>query len=302
MSFFDDPSQPAPPGGPKAAPESSSPVTYTEVSIQPPAQQPDPQAALPIDLRVPWGWKDLVYLILFVIGALVFFEVALVIVAIAFFHVSSSQLTQATPTAINISVIAQALAFLAMMGYFWVMVRVRHAGPFWQAIGWRPFHTGVNQPQLLRIFIQLGLGVGLAIAITPISILISRNQPPLPIEKIIQTRGTYLLFMVYGILIAPVVEETLFRGFLYPIVARRFGLPAGVLVSGILFGMLHASQLWGGWGSIGLIIGVGIVFSWVRARSKTVLASYLLHIAYNSTLFAFDVLVAHTLQNMPPGH
>jgi membrane protease YdiL (CAAX protease family) len=168
-------------------------------------------------------------------------------------------------------------------------------------MGWRPFQVRTGKPEWLRICIQIGLGMGLAIAITPISALLSRNHAPLPIDKMIQTRNAYLLLLAYGVLIAPMFEETVFRGFLYPIVARRFGLFAGVLVSGILFGMLHASQLWGGWGSIGLIIGVGILFSWVRARSKTVLASFLLHIAYNSTLFAFDIFVAHTLQNMPPG-
>jgi uncharacterized protein len=299
MSLFDDPSQPVPPGDSNAAPESPS-LAAPEFSAPPPP--PDPQAALPIDLRIPWRWLDLLYLILFIVGALIFYEVVLLVVAVTFFHVKSSQLTQTTSTAINISVIAQAFAFLSVMIYFWVVVRVRRVGPFWQAIGWRPFHIGERQSQWLRVCIQVGLGIGLAVAVTPISALISRNQPELPIEKIIQTRGTYLLFMAYGILIAPMVEETLFRGFLYPLVARRFGILAGILVSGILFGLSHASQLWGGWGSIALIVSVGILFSVVRARSKTVLASFLLHIAYNSTLFAFDMFVAHTLKNMPPGN
>jgi membrane protease YdiL (CAAX protease family) len=210
-------------------------------------------------------------------------------------------LTQPTPTAINLSVIAQALATLAMLGYFWLMVRLRKAGQFWQAMGWRPFQTDLAQPQWLRVCIQFGLGIGLAIAVTPISMGLSRNHAPLPIEKMIQTRETYLLFMVYGILIAPLVEETFFRGFLYPLFARRFGVLAGILTSGILFGLLHASQLWGGWGQIALILGVGLLFSWVRARSGTVLASFLLHFAYNSTLFALDEIASHFLQKTAHG-
>jgi hypothetical protein len=304
MSFFDDPSQPAPPDGSSAAPESVSPVSSVEVPTQPLIPQPDHQAAIPFDLRVPWGWLDILYFVLFILGALFFFELAVLIAGVFYLHIGFVQLVQDpqnAQTVINLSIVGQALASLAAMGYFWVMVRIRNAGPFWQAMGWRPFQVRTGKPEWLRICIQIGLGMGLAIAITPISALLSRNHAPLPIDKMIQTRNAYLLLLAYGVLIAPMFEETVFRGFLYPIVARRFGLFAGVLVSGILFGMLHASQLWGGWGSIGLIIGVGILFSWVRARSKTVLASFLLHIAYNSTLFAFDIFVAHTLQNMPPG-
>ena len=50
-----------------------------------------------------------------------------------------------------------------------------------------------------------------------------------------------------GVLLAPVLEETIFRGYIYPVVARSFGINAGILVTGTLFGLLHASQLWGGW-------------------------------------------------------
>jgi hypothetical protein len=39
--------------------------------------------------------------------------------------------------------------------------------------------------------------------------------------------------------IVPFVEETFFRGFLFPGLARRFGFVAGVLISAVLFGAAH---------------------------------------------------------------
>ena len=91
--------------------------------------------------------------------------------------------------------------------------------------------------------------------------------------------------MLLGVLVAPVLEETIFRGYIYPVAARSFGVTGGVLFTGTIFGLLHASQLWGGWGQIALLVVVGIVFTYARAATHTVVASYLMHVSYNSFLF-----------------
>jgi len=76
----------------------------------------------------------------------------------------------------------------------------------------------------------------------------------------------------------------------------------GVFATGILFGLLHAPQLWGGWVQIALLVIVGIVFTYARAVARTVLASYLLHVSYNFFVsFAF-LLGSHWLRLVSPGH
>ncbi len=107
------------------------------------------------------------------------------------------------------------------------------------------------------------------------------SKETLPIEQLLQARVSMILYAVLGVLVAPLVEETIFRGFLYPVIARRLGVAAGVLITGMLFGLLHAAQLWGGWGQIVLLIVVGVVLTAVRARTGTVSASYFVHLGYN---------------------
>jgi membrane protease YdiL (CAAX protease family) len=121
----------------------------------------------------------------------------------------------------------------------------------------------------------------------------------LPIERFFHSRPTVILVMSFGILVAPLVEEMMFRGFLYPIIARRFGIGAGVIVTGILFGAMHAQQLWGGWGQISLLIVVGILLTWVRARTGTVTASYFVHLGYNSLLFLGFFAATGGLRHIP---
>ena len=128
-----------------------------------------------------------------------------------------------------------------------------------------------------------------------------------------------MLLMVMAVFVAPLVEETLFRGYLYPVLARiissvaqffgmesptalRIGVASSILVTGLLFGLLHAPQL--GWtlGLVGLLTLVGVIFTFVRAWTGTVLASFLLHLGYNSFIAVTSIVVTKGFTQLPPGH
>lgn len=123
-------------------------------------------------------------------------------------------------------------------------------------------------------------GVALAFIVAGASALFPPSHP-LPIEKIFATRPLTILFMATAVLVAPLVEETIFRGYLFPVAARSFGVVGGILFTGAVFGLLHGSQLWGGWWQIGLLVIVGILFTLARAATRTNVSSFLLHISYN---------------------
>lgn len=59
-----------------------------------------------------------------------------------------------------------------------------------------------------------------------------------------------------------------------------------ILVTGLLFGLVHSLQLAGAWVPVLLLIAVGIILTAIRARTGTLMASWLFHMAYNGTLFA----------------
>ena len=66
-----------------------------------------------------------------------------------------------------------------------------------------------------------------------------------------------------------------------------------------LFGLLHAEQLWGGWGQIALLIFVGIVLTFARAVSRTVVAGFVIHTSYNSIQVIGLLIATHGLRYMP---
>jgi membrane protease YdiL (CAAX protease family) len=251
---------------------------------------------LPEDLRVPWGWGDLALLIAVAISGT--FVVSLLLIKGFTIAGISFRQVQSIPGDRNLFLILnQALLSVALLAYLAAQMRHSFHVPFWRTIGWRPLQTG----QTPRAAAYLGLifsGCMLAILVT-LSSAAFKSTTKMPIEQFFQDRRSALLLMSLGVLLAPVLEETIFRGYLYPVVARSFGVNAGIVVTGTLFGLLHASQLWGGWAQIALLVVVGIVFTYARARTHTVVASYLLHVSYNSFLFLGFLVASHGFRHFP---
>jgi len=267
-----------------------------------PAVAASPPTGLPLppvdagDSGSPLTWADLIYLLLFYFVAGELLALAVAIAAAIAFGIPFSELQDLAGPGASVAVVSQALLSFATVAFLYVIVRVRTGAPFWPAVGWRPFHGMTSRAATTVRYVVLGFA--LALVVSGASQYLDTGKT-LPMEELFRNRQTVVMLMVLGILVAPFVEETLFRGCLYPVIARRFGLPAGVIVTGIVFGLAHAPQLWGGWGQIALLMGVGMVLTYIRARAGTVAASYLVHVSYNSILFAGLFFATGGLRHFP---
>ncbi len=254
---------------------------------------------IPPDLRAPWGWADVGLFLLVYIGATIFLGAVAALATARIQNVDLKTLMQSpTNLYIGLTILAQTGASAVAMLYFFLLARVRQAGDFWPALGWRPLNgTHTDLGSVVKYLLG---GVALAAAASATSLFVKQTGHT-PIEEMFKARETILMLMAFGILAAPLVEETIFRGFLYPVAARSFGIVPGVLFTGILFGASHVSNLGGALGQIAVLVGVGIVLTWVRARSGSALASFLVHIAYNSALFAASFVGTHGFRDFPAG-
>jgi membrane protease YdiL (CAAX protease family) len=292
MSFQDDKSLPPEPAqqsvesavaAPSSAPAESAPVTSLASPL------------LPEDLRVPWDWADLLLFVLIYICGL-FVVGMLVAIVFALLGVSQAQVQNSVTEKNLLDIVIQTVLDLALLGYLAAQMRLRFGLPFWRTIRWRRWQTKDVPRGVLYMLLAFG-GFLLGLIITSASAAF----PPkgnMPIGTFFQDRHTALLIMAMGILVAPLVEEIVFRGYLYPVLARSFGVWAGVLVTGTLFGLLHAVQLWGGWWQIALLVVVGIVFTFARAVTRTVVTSYLLHVGYNTFQFVAFLIASHGLRHL----
>lgn len=265
-------------------------------SPSPPAPQRGFDPTLPEDLRVPWGWLDLLLLVVVAIAGTLVLSI-IIVIGFAFSGVSFHQLQASISDENLLLIINQALLSVVLLIYLSAQMRLRFGLRFWRTIGWLPLPAEkAPRPVIYLAFILSGF---LLAALVSLGSSALHTKTQLPIEQFFQDRTSALLLMLLGVLVAPVLEETIFRGYIYPVAARSFGVMGGVLFTGAIFGLLHASQLWGGWGQIALLVVVGIVFTYARATTRTVVASYLMHVSYNSFLFLAMAIGSHGFRHFP---
>ena len=280
----------APLGGSPIAESTSSPTGPGVSNYLPPADHSIPQ-----DFRVPWGWADLAaFVVLAVAGFLLlslFISTGLAISGVDMRHIQKSP-----NEVILLNILIQVMLDLGLLAYLALQMRLRFRSPFWHTIGWRKLETG-RFPQAAVYFGLILAGFFLSVIVSLGSTLFPAKKD-LPIQSLFQDRQATLLFMLIAVLLAPVVEETIFRGYIYPVIGRSFGKVWGIVATGVLFGLLHAEQLWGGWGQIALLIFVGIVLTFARALSRSVVAGFVIHTSYNSILVIGLLIATHGLRYM----
>jgi membrane protease YdiL (CAAX protease family) len=74
-----------------------------------------------------------------------------------------------------------------------------------------------------------------------------------------------------------------------------------ILITGLLFGLLHAAQLGWAWAAVLILVIVGVVLTWVRAATGSLVASWIFHCAYNGTLFAAQYIATQGFQHFTQG-
>ena len=280
----------APPGGGAGEPS-------LELNPQPEFEiQHLPDSAPRVDSRTPFHWMDLIYLMLFYFVAGGVLTLIVAAGAFVFFGISPSELKTSTAAWASVMIITQALLSAATLAFLYVVVRGRSAAPFWQTMGWRGFRNMASSGSVVLRYVFGGFA--LAVAVGWVGNFVGRESG-IPMEELFRSRQSVLMLMALGILVAPLVEETIFRGCIYPVIARKFGITTGIVATGALFGLAHAQQLGGAWGQIGLLICVGIVLTYVRARAGTVAASYFVHLGYNTILFAGFFVATGGLRHLP---
>ncbi|HLZ12519.1 MAG TPA: type II CAAX endopeptidase family protein [Candidatus Acidoferrum sp.] len=316
MTFSDDNPQ-----FPSSSPEIPQPLSpavsqvpaVTEIPPGDPftygAHHPQPYhfAPPPADLQIPWSWGHLICFGVFGFLSLVFVQLGFT----AYYIAAKSLSTHATPQqmqqfalsrpvfAIGSMVLWYALLFI----FLYLTLTLFYRSPFWFSLGWRKLNPQ-NTKAPNRPWLYLALGCALSIVVMIVTAL---AKPPehAPIQDILKNPTMALAFMGMAVLVAPLVEETIFRGYLFPLFAKSFGLVPGILVTGVLFGLMHGYQLGWAWAIVGALIGVGIVFTVVRARAESTFASFLMHLGYNSTIAVLATLglfLSKYAKLAPPHH
>lgn len=89
---------------------------------------------------------------------------------------------------------------------------------------------------------------------------------------------TYLVVICF---FAPIIEETLFRYYIYDTIKRDYGIVIAFIISNVLFVVFHTL----GSGYLGNIVLQGIIYTFIYEKSRSILSSIVVHIFNNSIWF-----------------
>jgi membrane protease YdiL (CAAX protease family) len=281
------------PSEPTVAPLPGDPISYAAAA----SSSYTPRPSLPEDLRISWSWPHFFVFIFYALSSFFLVQTALIVYYAPHRSLPPKELERYLLNKPQFLFGSNLLWYAAIFLFLYVTLGVLRGKPFWRSLGWRKLKTNLatGRTNPWAYFLS---GCGLAIFVFLASSQVHTSDK-MPIQDVLKNRNSAMLLMAMAVLVAPLVEETVFRGYLYPLFAKSFGILPAILLTGILFGLMHGAQLAWTWGIVGLLIIVGIVFTFARAYTGTVLASFLLHLGYNSMIAVATIIGTHGFTQIP---
>lgn len=112
-------------------------------------------------------------------------------------------------------------------------------------------------------------------------VVLMRNLSGLPADR--RALVTMLVAVLMGLLAAPALR--LLAGLLRLLAQWNRAELLAILVTGVLFGLVHSAQLANAIAPVLMLSLVGVILTAVRARTGSLMASWVFHCVYNGTLF-----------------
>jgi uncharacterized protein len=251
-----------------------------------PFPPPAPPAFIPKANENPiWSGWDVVVIAGATLGILFLAQLAVVFAAVRFTHPRQSWVEVAQKPAL--ALIAELVAYATVAIYMFLLVEVKYHSRFWPSIRWNwPGGKGIS---------LMGIGV-LMLGFDALGRFLPMPKTT-PFDQFFDSPMDAYLTAAFAITLGPLMEEIFFRGFLYPVLARRLGAFWAVVLTALPFGGMHYLQ-YQSWAAVLIIILVGVVLTAIRAVTKSVASSFLAHVGYNATLMVLAAVATDGFRHM----
>lgn len=221
---------------------------------------------------VPWTTRD-VWLGLVIFGLLLAIAIAV------------SVLVRSLSWKLDLGLMVSLAELLLLGPVWWLAVRKHRVG--WETLGLRGFKgemIGLGCGLMLLSFI-FNFFYGLILALFGL-----RAQVDL-VPIFAQLSSPWLL-LVGGAVVAPIVEEVFFRGFVFAGLRQRYGWQKAALASSALFALIHLIPT-----AVIPIFILGYIFAYLYQRSNSIWPAILMHASTNALALGAAYMLANV--NLP---
>lgn len=166
-----------------------------------------------------------------------------------------------------------------LIGFGAALAHLRVRGPARSAVA--------STPAALGLGVAAGLvGFVAALLVSGVQHLLGWSiQEQAWLLELLQDRETLLTILPFVVLLLPVSEETLFRGYLFRFLLQRNGALTAYLVSAACFSVVHFHLP-----GLPTYFIVGLLFAYVCRRTSTLLAPMAGHVTYNGLALGLSLL------------
>lgn len=222
--------------------------------------------------KVPWGPKEVLLAIAIIVGSVIIASIPIFFLAD---WVAGSKKLDEDPNSLAIQYVASAFFQAAALWTAWrFSVRKFHLD--WGALGLRRPERG-----LPWLPFSLAASALLVVALYGALLDVAGIHPDTDLPDAAYDNALPLsIIIVLTIAVAPIVEETFFRGFVFSGLARRWGPIAGGLGSAMLFGVAHLGNA-GYFYVVPPIVMIGAMFAWSYYYTKSIVPSIGAHFLFN---------------------
>ena len=127
----------------------------------------------------------------------------------------------------------QLVAYILVFALMYAFIAFFRRQHFFSAIQW-------NWPPAWGWYVLGGLALSIGLQLFARLLPIPKD---LPMDQFFRTPRQAWLLSIFSVTLAPLIEELFFRGFLYPVLARRLGMVASVFLTALAFASIHGAQL-----------------------------------------------------------
>jgi uncharacterized protein len=109
------------------------------------------------------------------------------------------------------------------------------------------------------------------------------DQVALQLLKMVSTKSSLIAILLAIVVVAPIMEELFFRGFIQQWLKRYFNIKNSIFITGLIFAIFHfsISQKWHNLSIIAAIFVFSCFLSFIYEKEKSLLAPIALHSTFN---------------------
>ncbi len=151
---------------------------------------------------------------------------------------------------------------------------------------------------------RLAHSIGLAVILYGVAFLLTLafGGQGTALDRLVESsRAAALMIAFLAVATAPIVEESIYRGILYPAIARVSGAKVAIILVTLLFAVPHVPQYWPNIAVISSITLLSVALTVLRARTGRLLPCIAVHFVFNgiqSVIIVAEPYLRTAIDNM----